>query len=136
VQRRIAEDRAPEREVDRIGLGGHRHLDLLHGAAVGGGTLVAGDGRDGPGHRDVLSFGAPHLARELDRQPIGGRRQQGPRLEAGDIGHGGCQPRGLLEAIHLEHGGRTAMEDDPVVDVIGGKEVTPALFAHAGEGRR
>ncbi len=74
---------------------GDRHLDLLDSAPVGGGAVLARDGGDGPRHLDVAGLGAPHLPRELHREPVGGRGQQRPRLEARDIGHRGRQPRRL-----------------------------------------
>jgi hypothetical protein len=87
VQRRIAEDGAPEAEVDRVGLGGHRHLDLLDRAPVGRGPVLARQSRDGFRDLEVACFSAPHLARELHGEAVGCCRQQGSRLEARDIGH-------------------------------------------------
>ena len=48
VHRRIAENRAPKAEVDRLRPGGDRHLDLLDQPSISGGPVLARHGRTFP----------------------------------------------------------------------------------------
>lgn len=46
----------------RVRLGGNGELDLLVGASIGSGTVLAGDGGDGASHLDVAGLD-PHISR-------------------------------------------------------------------------
>ena len=100
VHRRVAEHRAPEAEVDRLGPGCDCQLNLLDGASVRGGTVLARDGRDGPGNLDVPGFG-PHISLvsfTVRRSEAAVSRVR--RLESRHIGHRSRQPRRLPQASH------------------------------------
>ena len=131
VHRRVAEDRAPEAEVDRIGLGGNGQLHLLHRAAVRDRATLPRHRRDRLRDRDMPRLGAPHLARQLHREPIRRDGQQRPLLEAGHLRHRRGQARRSDERVDPEDRRGTAVEDRPVIDAVSREELAPALFAHA-----
>ena len=78
-ERRVAEDRRPERLVDLVGLRGDGELDLLDRRPVGCCAAGPRDGRDRARKLDVLRFEPPHVAGQPYRQPRAGDGEDGSR---------------------------------------------------------
>ena len=106
----VAEHGAPEADVDRVGLGGDRELDLLDGGTVGGGAVRAGDRGDGPGELDVRRLELPHVAAQTYGQGRVGDREQRTRVgQAGDLDDCRGQPHRLVHRSDTEDGRRSAV---------------------------
>ena len=74
----------------------------------------------------------PEVARQADREgAVPDRHQRARTFQARDVCDGLGQPRRLAGRLDAEHGGRAAMEHDPVVHAIRVEECPPALLAHA-----
>ena len=134
--REVPEDGAPEADVDQAGVRGHGELDLLHGSPVGGGSVRPRDVRDRSRELDVALLEVPDVAGQPDGEAVVGERQQHPARSMPDTRATASASRAAsTRDVYAERRRRPAVQDDPVVDALGGEELLPPLLAHGSIAR-
>ncbi|MFL0712253.1 MAG: hypothetical protein ACJLS2_06045 [Microcella pacifica] len=129
---RVAEHRAPERQIDVSRARRYRDLHFAHSRSIGGRAVRACHRRHGPGELDVLLVEEPDVPCEAHRDPGLGEGQQRLRTRAARrLGHAGGERRRIGEGRAPEERRGATVQHDPVLHALRGEELPPPGLAHA-----